>query len=113
MNRSLITAAALAVVSSAHADVDVAAGLKLYGVFDQGLMRQSVASASSTVRSYSNTGFFAAASTSRFGVKGERDVGNGYKGMVQFEQEITPDESTLMPAKNRTAFVGLAPSPWI
>ena len=108
MNKSLIALAALAAISHAHADVEVAAGLKLYGVFDQGLMRQSVASASSTVRAYSNTGFFAAASTSRFGVKGERDVGNGYKGMVQFEQEITPDESTLMPAKNRTAFVGLA-----
>ena len=57
MNKSLIALAAMAAMSHAQADVEVAAGLKLYGVFDQGLMRQSVASASSTVRAYSNTGF--------------------------------------------------------
>jgi predicted porin len=98
--------AALA-TASAHADVEVAAGFKLYGVLDQAYTTQSVSSAKSTPKIYKNTGFFAAASTSKFGVKGERDLGNAVKAVIQFEQELAPDESTLMPGKNRTAFVGL------
>lgn len=93
--------------ASAHADVEVAAGFKLYGVLDQAYTTQSVSSAKSTPKIYKSTGFFAAASTSKFGVKGERDLGNAVKAVIQFEQELAPDESTLMPAKNRTAFVGL------
>ena len=97
----------MAAASAAQADVEVAAGFKIYGVLDQAYTQQSVSSASATRRIYSNTGFFAAASTSKFGVKGERELGEGFKGVIQFEQELTPDESPLMPAKNRTAFVGL------
>ena len=107
MKKHLMALAALSLLGQAHADVEVAAGLKLFGVLDQGYMRQSVTSASSTVRAYSNTGFFAAAATSRFGVKGERDLSNGVKAVVQFEQELAPDDSTLMPAKNRGTFVGI------
>ena len=97
----------MAAASAAQDDVEVAAGFKIYGVLDQAYTQQSVSSASATRRIYSNTGFFAAASTSKFGVKGERELGEGFKGVIQFEQELTPDESPLMPAKNRTAFVGL------
>jgi predicted porin len=106
MNNNVFILAALA-TASAHADVEVAAGFKLYGVLDQAYTTQSVSSAKSTPKIYKNTGFFAAASTSKFGVKGERDLGNAVKAVIQFEQELAPDESTLMPAKNRTAFVGL------
>lgn len=107
MKQHLVALAVLGLFSQAHADVEVAAGLKLFGVLDQGFMRQSVTSASSTVRAYSNTGFYAASATSRFGVKGERDLGRGVKGFVQFEQELVPDDATLMPAKNRGTFVGI------
>ena len=106
MNKNVFILAALA-TASAHADVEVAAGFKLYGVLDQAYTTQSVSSAKSTPKIYKNTGFFAAASTSKFGVKGERDLGNAVKAVIQFEQELAPDEATLMPAKNRTAFVGL------
>jgi predicted porin len=106
MNKKVFILATLA-TASAHADVEVAAGFKLYGVLDQAYTTQSVSSAKSTPKIYKNTGFFAAASTSKFGVKGERDLGNAVKAVIQFEQELAPDESTLMPAKNRTAFVGL------
>ena len=106
MNKKVFILAALA-AASAHADVEVAAGFKLYGVLDQAYTTQSVSSAKSTPKIYKNTGFFAAASTSKFGVKGERDLGNAVKAVIQFEQELAPDEATLMPAKNRTAFVGL------
>ena len=106
MNKNVFILAALA-AASAHADVEVAAGFKLYGVLDQAYTTQSVSSAKSTPKIYKNTGFFAAASTSKFGVKGERDLGDGVKGLIQFEQELAPDEDKLMPQKNRTAFVGL------
>ena len=106
MNKNVFILAAMA-AASAHADVEVAAGFKLYGVLDQAYTTQSVSSAKSTPKIYKNTGFFAAASTSKFGVKGERDLGNAVKAVIQFEQELAPDEATLMPAKNRTSFVGL------
>ena len=93
--------------TSAHADVEVAAGFKLYGTLDQAYTTQSVSSANATRKIYSNTGFFAAASTSKFGAKGERPLNENLKAIIQFEQELAPDESTLMPSKNRTGFVGL------
>jgi predicted porin len=107
MNKNVFVLVALAASGAAHADVDVAAGFKIYGVLDQAYTQQSVSSALATPKIYSNTGFFAAAATSRVGVKGERDLSEGFKGVMQFEQELTPDEATLMPAKNRMAFVGL------
>ena len=106
INKNVFILAAMA-AASAHADVEVAAGFKLYGVLDQAYTTQSVSSAKSTPKIYKNTGFFAAASTSKFGVKGERDLGNAVKAVIQFEQELAPDEDKLMPQKNRTAFVGL------
>ena len=107
MNKNIFFLSVLA-AASAHADVEVAAGLKLYGTIDQAYTSQSTVRGKTGAPIYKNSGFFAAASTSKFGVKGERDLGDGVKGLIQFEQELAPDESTLMPAKNRTAFVGLA-----
>lgn len=107
MNKNIFFLSVLA-AASAHADVEVAAGLKLYGTIDQAYTSQSTVRGKPGGPIYKNSGFFAAASTSKFGVKGERDLGDGVKGLIQFEQELAPDESTLMPAKNRTAFVGLA-----
>ncbi len=106
MNKNVFILAALA-AASAHADVEVAAGFKLYGTLDQAYTTQSVSSANATRKIYSNTGFFAAASTSKFGAKGDRALNENLKAIIQFEQELAPDESTLMPSKNRTAFVGL------
>ncbi len=106
MNKNIFFLSILA-TASAHADVDVAAGFKLYGVIDQAYVQQSISRPYAATPLLSNKGLFAAAATSRFGVKGERDLSQGVKGVIQFEQELTPDESTLMPAKNRTAFVGL------
>jgi predicted porin len=107
MNKNIFFLSVLA-AANAHADVEVAAGLKLYGTIDQAYTSQSTVRGKTGAPIYKNSGFFAAASTSKFGVKGERDLGDGVKGLIQFEQELAPDESTLMPAKNRTAFVGLA-----
>ena len=107
MNKNVLISAALFAFSGAHADVDVAAGFKIYGVLDQAYTTQSVARASSTPKIYSNTGFFAAAATSKFGVKGERNLSDNLKALIQFEQELAPDEATLMPSKNRMAFVGV------
>jgi predicted porin len=107
MNKKIFFLSVLA-ATSAQADVEVAAGLKLYGTIDQAYTSQSTVRGKTGAPIYKNSGFFAAASTSKFGVKGERDLGDGIKGLIQFEQELEPDESTLMPAKNRTAFVGLA-----
>jgi predicted porin len=52
---------------------------------------------------------FASAATSRFGVKGTRDLGDGVKGRVQFELQIEPDNSALIKTTaNRTGFVALS-----
>ena len=109
MKKSLVALAALSAIS-AFADVDVSSGIKLYGVLDQAYMRQSWASSPTTGNpSYgSGTGFFAAGATSRLGVRGARDLGDGLKGTIQVEMELKPDEAGLNPSdKNRGAFVGL------
>ena len=112
MNKNVFILAACA-AASAYADVDVAAGFKIYGVLDQAYTRQSVASANSSPKLYSNTGFFAAAATSRIGVKGERELNENLKGLIQIEAQLEPDSSGLIPNdKNRTAFVGLEDKQW-
>jgi len=111
MNKNVFILAAVA-AATAHADVKVAAGLKLYGVIDQAYTTQSVSSANSASKIYKNNGFFAAATTSKFGVKGERNLNDNLKAVIQFEQELTPDEADLTPAKNRTAFIGLEDKTW-
>lgn len=123
MKKTIVALAALSAMS-AFADVDVSGGIKMYGVLDQALMKQSwvgsnvptsgatqgvVQSTMNTDRT--NTGLFAAGATSRLGVRGARDLGDGIKGQVQVEIELTPDSNSdqggLLPTKNRGTFVGL------
>jgi len=109
MKKTLVALAAFSVASGAFADVDVSGGIKMYGVIDQAAMSQRVTSANDgTSGSYS--GLFAANATSRLGFKGNRDLMNGTKGIFQVEIQLDPDTSTLLPTKNRTAFVGLQDS---
>jgi len=56
MNKNIFFLSVLA-AASAHADVEVAAGFKLYGTLDQAYTTQSVSSANATRKIYSNTGF--------------------------------------------------------
>ena len=106
MKKSLGALATMSVVASAFADVDVSGGIKMYGTLDQGAVSQSLKSADlGTTANYS--GMFAANATSRLGFKGARDLGDGFKGIFQAEIQLDPDTSTLLPTKNRTAFVGL------
>ena len=107
MKKSLVALAAMTVVASAFADVDVSGGVKLYGVVDMGVQTQSLVSPLTNVTS-DYQGMFASAATSRFGFKASRDLGDGLKGIAQVEIQLNPDQSTLLPAKNRTAFVGLS-----
>ena len=121
MKKSLVALAAFSAMS-AFADVDVSGGIKMYGTLDQALMKQSwVGSTVSSgivgntmVTDRTNTGLFAAGATSRLGVKGSRDLGDGIKGQVQIEIELVPDSNSdqggLLPTKNRGTFVGLEKS---
>ena len=114
MKKSLVALATMSVVASAFADVDVSGGIKMYGVLDQAYMSQQLTSASNTTSSVTTSGgdsnysgMFAANATSRIGFKGARDLSEGLKGIFQIEIQLDPDTSTLLPTKNRTAFVGL------
>ena len=106
MKKSLVALATMTVVASAFADVDVSGGVKLYGVLDQSIQNQRLTDAS-TGTATNQTGLFASAATSRLGVKASRDLGDGFKGVAQAEIQLDPDTATLLPNKNRTAFVGL------
>ena len=106
MKKSLVALATLSFIGGALADVDVSGGVKLYGVLDQSIQTQSLTDAS-TGTATNQTGLFASAATSRFGVKASRDLSDGFKGIAQAEIQLDPDTATLLPNKNRTAFVGL------
>ena len=90
----------------ARADVDVADGLKIYGLLDQGVVSQKLTSPN-TGTEVGYSGIAAVSATSRLGFKGNRQLGQGLAGLFQIEFQLDADSSTLMPAKNRTAFVGL------
>jgi len=119
MKKTLVALATLSAIGSAFADVDVSGGIKLYGVIDQAAMKQSWSSSEkiSTTTASSQSGLFAASSTSRLGVRGKRDLGNETNALFQIEIELVPqnnsDQDTgyktrgLMPPKNRGTFVGL------
>jgi len=107
MKKSLVALATLSALSSAFADVDVSGGVKLYGSLDQGYQSQVLNNSYTNVTS-NYQGMFASNATSRFGVKGSRDLGDGFKGILQFEQELAPDSATLLPSSNRQSFVGLS-----
>ena len=106
MKKSLVALATMSVVSSAFADIDISGGVKMYGTLDQGAVTQNLQSADTNITS-NYSGMFAANATSRLGFKGARDLGDGFKGIFQAEIQLDPDTATLLPTKNRTAFVGL------
>ena len=106
MKKSLVALAAMTVVASAFADVDVSGGVKIYGVLDQGYQSQSLTNPNANT-SNDYQGMYASNGTSRFGVKASRDLGDGLKGVAQAELELAPDTSTLLPSANRQAYVGL------
>ena len=105
MKKSLVALATMSVVASAFADIDVSGGVKMYGVLDQAITTQTLVNNGATTI---YQGMYASSATSRLGFKGTRDLGNGLKAEFQIEQEISPDSSTTMPAKNRGTFVGLS-----
>ena len=105
MKKSLVALATMSVVSSAFADIDISGGVKMYGVLDQAITTQTLVNNGATTI---YQGMYASSATSRLGFKGSRDLGNGLKGEFQIEQEISPDQSTTMPAKNRGTFLGLS-----
>ena len=120
MKKSLVALATFSLVGTAFADVDVSGGIKLYGLIDQAAMKQSWVSSQSSPTTGNNTtqsGNYAASATSRLGIRGNRDLGDGLKGLIQVEIELVPqnnsDQDTgyktrgLMPPKNRGTFVGL------
>jgi predicted porin len=108
MKKTLVALATLSAIGSAFADVDVSGGIKLYGVLDEAVQSQELQSPISTVASSTTTGLFSTAATSRLGVRGARDLGDGIKAELQVEIELDPDTSTLLPAKNRGTFVGFS-----
>lgn len=106
MKKSLVALATMTVVASAFADVDVSGGVKLYGVLDEAVTSQSYQVGSSgTVKNY--TGLYASAATSRLGVKGSRDLGDGFKANFLAEIQLDPQATQLLPNKNRSAWVGI------
>ena len=110
MKKSLVALATLSVVGTAFADVDVSGGIKLYGVLDQAVQSQTLIDPqqASTVASTTSTGLFAAAATSRLGVRGNRDLEGGTRATIQAEIQLAPDTpKALLPAANRGTFVGL------
>jgi len=106
MKKTLVAMATLSVVGSAFADVDVSGGIKMYGVLDQAVQSQILVEPNTNVTSRIS-GLYATHGTSRLGVKGNRDLGDGTKAHLQIEMELDPDSSTLVAAKNRGTFVGL------
>jgi predicted porin len=113
MKKTLVALATLSAIGSAFADVDVSNGIKLYGVLDQAVTTQELVNPTTTSTAPGTptlryTSLFASSATSRFGVKGSRDLGDDVKGFVQIELQVEPDNlSVLNYNKNRQAFVGL------
>ena len=79
MKKTLVALATFSAIGSALADVDVSGGIKLYGVFDQAVTQQTLKNPNTNaVTNY--TSMFASQATSRLGVRGSRDLGEGFKG---------------------------------
>ena len=96
--------------NGALADVEVASGVKLYGVLDQAVQTQDLKDPNSTTAGQKYVGMFAAGATSRLGVKGQRDLGGDKKAYIQVELELKPDKprgGVIDASANRGTFVGL------
>ena len=110
MKNILVVLFGMATAGQALADVDVAAGVKLYGVLDQALQSQALTDSISTTAGQKYVGMYAAVSTSRLGVRAERDLGGSTKAHIQIEIELKPDKAKglLSTTSNRGNFVGLS-----
>ena len=110
MKKYMLSLASLCTLCSAWADVEVGAGVKLYGVLDQAVQSQNLSDPNSTTAGQKYIGMFAAGATSRLGVKAERELSGGTKAQVQIELEVKPDKpkgGVINASANRGTFVGL------
>jgi predicted porin len=82
----------------------------LYGVLDQAVQSQALTDSISTTAGQKYVGMYAAGSTSRLGVRAERDLGGSTKAHIQIELELKPDKpkGLLNTTSNRGNFVGLS-----
>jgi len=110
MKNILVVLLGMAIAGQAQADVDVAAGVKLYGVLDQAVQSQALTDSISSTAGQKYVGMYAAGSTSRLGVRAERDLGGSTKAHIQIELELKPDKpkGLLNTTSNRGNFVGLS-----
>ena len=110
MKKTLLITLAVAASASAMADVEVAAGLKLYGVIDQAVQTQDLKDPNSSTAGQKYVGMYAAVSTSRLGVRGTRELSSGTKAYIQIELEVKPDKpkgGVISTTSNRGTFLGL------
>lgn len=110
MKNILVVLLGMAIAGQALADVEVAAGVKLYGVLDQAVQSQALTDSISSTAGQKYVGMYAAGSTSRLGVRAERDLGGSTKAHIQIELELKPDKpkGLLNTTSNRGNFVGLS-----
>ena len=110
MKKILVILFGAAIAVSALADVEVAAGVKLYGVLDQAVQSQSLSDSISSTAGQKYVGMYAAVSTSRLGVRAERELSGSTKAHIQIEIELKPDKAKglLSTTSNRGNFVGLS-----
>ena len=92
MKNFVMCLTSLCALNSVWADVDVAAGVKLYGVLDQAVQSQNLSDPNSTTAGQKYIGMFAAGATSRLGVRAERDLNGTTKAQLQIELEVKPDK---------------------
>lgn len=99
MHRSLIATAALAVLSSfAHAQTS---NVTLYGLIDQGVIKGNGGTATNPGGlGTSEAWTLGQASTSRLGVRGNEDLGDGLSAQFQIEHRFNPDTGAVNSANS-------------
>ena len=99
MNRSLIAAAALAVLApSAMAQ---AGNVTIYGLLDQGIIKGNGGTATNPGGlGTSEAWTLGQASTSRLGVRGNEDLGGGLSAQFQIEHRFNPDTGSVNSANS-------------
>ena len=98
MNRSLIAAAACAVLSSAAM---AQSNVVVYGLLDQGLIKGNGGTATNPGGlGTSEAWTLGQASTSRLGVRGNEDLGGGLSAQFQIEHRFNPDTGAVNSASS-------------
>ena len=92
MKNILVILFGMGIAAHVLADVEVAAGVKLYGVLDQAVQSQALTDSISTTAGQKYVGMYAAVSTSRLGVRAERELSATTKAHIQIELELKPDK---------------------